>query len=395
MMTFTYMGEFIQLFEAGSGETLIAPLHEVLVKRGVKFAFFHTITDIRCDKKQKAITEFDVDVQATVKKGAYKYDPYVEVKGLNCWPDRPLFDQLKEGDALKASGADLESFWCDWAPADRKTLKCGKDFDQVIIGISVGGVKYLTKSLEKAPKWKAMLDNSVTVATQAMQIWLNKTPWDLGWNGYSNEYDDYLLSANFMTQPNGQGDFTKYIKYENWPKNHTPESLLLLCGTIPFYHEIDGIEGADFPRRLTEQVKHQAIQFLQSNGGSMLAGSTVSAQKGYGDPFSMDFDLLHSLDPKDKKQGAQRFDDQYWRVNVNPSDNYVSTPPKSTRHRLFANDTGFKNLSIAGDWTSNGLNVGSMEGSVRSGLLAAEAILGIPHSKTGVIGFDPTIKRAR
>lgn len=127
----------------------------------------------------------------------------------------------------------------------------------------------------------------------------------------------------------------------------------------------------------------------------MLAGSTVSAQKGYGDPFSMDFDLLHSLDPKDKKQGAQRFDDQYWRVNVNPSDNYVSTPPKSTRHRLFANDTGFKNLSIAGDWTSNGLNVGSMEGSVRSGLLAAEAILGIPHSKTGVIGFDPTIKRAR
>ena len=80
-----------------------------------------------------------------------------------------------------------------------------------------------------------------------------------------------------MTQPNGQGDFTKYIKYQNWPKNHTPESLLLLCGTIPFYHEIDGIEGADFPRRLTEQVKHQAIQFLQSNGGSMLAGSTVSA----------------------------------------------------------------------------------------------------------------------
>lgn len=395
MMTFTYMGEFIQLFEAGSGETLIAPMHEVLAKRGVKFAFFHTVTDIRCDKKAKSITEFDVDVQATVKKGAYKYDPYVEVKGLNCWPDRPLYDQLKEGEALKASGADLESFWCDWAPAARKTLKCGEDFDQVILGISVGGVKYLTKSLEKAPQWKGMLDNAVTVATQAMQIWLNKTPWDLGWNGYSNEYDDYLLSANFMTQPNGQGDFTKYIKYENWPEDHTPESLLLLCGTIPFYHEIDGTEGADFPRRITEQVKHQSIQFLQSNGGSMLAGSTVSAQKGYGDPFSLDFDLLHSLDPKDKKQGAERFDDQYWRVNLNPSDNYVSTPPKSTKHRLFANDTGFKNLSIAGDWTNNGLNVGSMEGSVRSGLLAAEAILGIPHSKTGVIGFDPTIKRPR
>ena len=83
MMTFTYMGEFIQLFEAGSGETLIAPMHEVLVKRGVKFAFFHTITDIRCDKKANSISEFDVDVQVKVKKGAYKYDPYVKVKGLD------------------------------------------------------------------------------------------------------------------------------------------------------------------------------------------------------------------------------------------------------------------------------------------------------------------------
>ncbi|MEL6792149.1 MAG: FAD-dependent oxidoreductase, partial [Pseudomonadota bacterium] len=54
-------------------------------------------------------------------------------------------------------------------------------------------------------------------------------------------------------------------------------------------------------------------------------------------------------------------------------------------------DTGFWNLSIAGDWTENGLNVGSMEGSVRSGLLAAEAILGVPRSKSGVIGLDPTI----
>ena len=395
MMTFTYMGEFIQLFEAGSGETLIAPIYEVLVKRGVKFAFFHTVTDIRCDKKAKSITEFDVDVQATVKKGALKYDPYVDVKGLDCWPDRPLYDQLKEGEALKASGADLESFWCDWAPVEKKTLKCGEDFDQVLIGISVGGVKHLTKSLKKSARWKAMLDNAVTVSTQAMQIWLNKTPWDLGWNGYSNTYDDYLLSANFMTQPNGQGDFTKYIAYEDWPEEHEPKSLLLLCGTIPFYHEIDGTEGADFPRRITEQVKHQSIQFLQSNGGSMLPGATVAKQKGYGDPFSFDFDLLHPLDPKDRKQGAERFDDQYWRVNVNPSDNYVSTPPKSTKHRLYANDTGFKNLSIAGDWTSNGLNVGSMEGSVRSGLLAAEAILGIPHSKTGVIGFDPTIARGK
>ncbi len=403
MMTFTYLGEFIQLFDAGSGETLIAPLHEILEKRGVKFAFFHTITDIRADKTME-IAEVDVDVQATVTKGEFAYAPYVEVprkkklgwsEGLKCWPDRPLYAQLREGKALEASGADLESFWCDWAPVGRKTLKRGEDFDKVILGISVGALPYLTGDLAKRHKpWRDMLKHARTVATQAMQVWLNKTPWELGWNGYTNEYDGYMLSANFMTQPNGQGDFTKYIKYENWPEDHTPASLILLCGTIPFYHEIDGTEGAAFPRQITEQVKHQSIQFLQATGGFMLPGATVAEQKGYGDPFSFDFDLFHPVHPEVKgkeKRGAARFDDQYWRVNINPSDNYVSTPPGSTKYRLKASETGFANLSIAGDWTYNGLNVGSMEGSVRSGLLAAEAILGIPPSNTGVIGYEPAL----
>ncbi|MEM7268048.1 MAG: FAD-dependent oxidoreductase [Pseudomonadota bacterium] len=396
MMTFTFMGEFIQVFTAGSGETLIGPMYELLEKRGVKFAFFHTVTDIRSDAKGQMVEEVAIDVQATMKNGdEFGYNPFVKVKGLNCWPDRPLYKQLKQGDALEDSGADLESFWCDWAPVGSKTLKRGEDFDQVLIGISVGGVKFLTKSMQKAnPRWKAMCDNATTVVTQAMQIWLKETPWDLGWNGYTNEYDDYLLSANFMTQPNGQGDFTKYIEWEDWPKSHTPASLLLLCGTLPFYHEITGKEGADFPRRLTEQVKHQSIQFLQATGGFMLPGATVAAKQKYGDPFSFDFDLLHPTSPKTEgRKGAQRFDDQYWRVNVNPSDHYVSSPPKKTQHRLYANDTGFKNLSIAGDWTSNGLNVGSMEGSVRSGILAAEAIMGVPHSKSRVLGFRPEIKK--
>ncbi|MEM7547878.1 MAG: NAD(P)-binding protein [Pseudomonadota bacterium] len=397
MMTFTYMGEFIQLFEAGSGETLIAPLHEILAKRGVKFAFFHTITDIRADKGCKEIGEIDVDVQVTVKKGPYAYQPYVKVKGLDCWPDRPDYKQLVEGKSLAASGADLESFWCDWAPASQMTLKRGTDFDTVVLGISVGALPYLTRDLARRHRpWKRMLDSSRTVATQAMQIWLKKTPWELGWNGYTNEYDDYLLSANFMTQPNGQGDFTKYIKYENWPKDQTPASLLLLCGTLPHYDVVTGQEGADYPRKLAEQVKHQSIQFLQATGGFMLPGATVASQRDYGDPFAFDFDLFHQSDEQaEALVGAERFNDQYWRVNVNPSDRYVSTPPNSTRHRLFANDTGFANLSIAGDWTDNGLNVGSMEGSVRSGFLAAEAVLGIPHANTGVIGFDPTVSSAK
>ena len=154
---------------------------------------------------------------------------------------------------------------------------------------------------------------------------------------------------------------------------------------------MDRTEGADFPARLTAEVKARSIQFLQATGGFMLEGATVASRKGYGDPFAFDFDLLHPAAPEGAapKRGAARFDDQYWRVNANPSDQYVCTPPGSARWRLPAHGTGFANLFVAGDWTENGLNVGSMEGSVRSGLLAAEAVLGIGREKSGVIGLDP------
>lgn len=398
MMTFTYMGRFIQLFEAGSGETLIAPLYDILAKRGVRFAFFHDVKALRLEKGKTEIGKIEIDLQARVKAGPLDYRPYIEVqteiedaRPLEAWPDRPLFDQIEEGEALRASGADLESFWCGWPAAERLVLKRGEDFDDVILGVSVGALPFMTADLAKRSKrWKRMLDESRTVMTQAMQIWLKETPWALGWSGYTNDYDDYLLSANYMTQPNGQGDFTKYIKYEEWPAAHRPASLLLLCGTLPFYGEIDGTEGAEFPRRLAAEVKAQSIQFLQATGGFMLEGATVAARRGYGDPFAFDFDLLHPAEPEgERRQGAERFDDQYWRVNANPSDHYVSTPPGSTRWRLPAHATGFANLVIAGDWTENGLNVGSMEGSVRSGILAAEAILGIPRTMSEVIGLDP------
>lgn len=402
MMTFTYMGRFIELFEAGSGETLIAPLYDALVKRGVKFAFFHRVKEMRVADGEMAVDEIDIDVQATVKKGALDYQPYITVKNpglkrpLECWPDRPLYDQLEEGAALAACGADLESFWCDWAPVGRKTLRRGRDFDDVILGISIGALPFITADLAQRHRpWKKMLAERRTVVTQAMQIWMNETPWALGWAGYTNSYDDYMLSANFMTQPNGQGDFTKYIEYEEWPEDHRPKALMLLCGTLPFYHEIDGTEGAEFPLRIKAQVKAQSIQFLQTTGGFMLPGATVAGRQGYGDPFAFDFDLLHPVKPETattRKRGAQRFDDQYWRVNLSPSEHYVSTPPGSTKYRLPAHDTGFANLSIAGDWTENGLNVGSMEGSVRSGILAAEAVMGVPRSRSSVIGLDPRVK---
>jgi hypothetical protein len=38
----------------------------------------------------------------------------------------------------------------------------------------------------------------------------------------------------------------------------------------------------------------------------------------------------------------------------------------------------FKNLHLAGDWTTNGLNLGCVESTAMSGLLASNALSGYP-----------------
>jgi hypothetical protein len=73
--------------------------------------------------------------------------------------------------------------------------------------------------------------------------------------------------------------------------------------------------------------------------------------------------------------GPERLDGQYWRANIDPSDLYVQSLPGTDQYRLQPGGTGFSNLTVAGDWTNNGLNAGCVEGATRSGQLAAESVL--------------------
>ena len=71
---------------------------------------------------------------------------------------------------------------------------------------------------------------------------------------------------------------------------------------------------------------------------------------------------------------SEQLDTQYWRANIDPSDRYVQSLPGTDQYRLHPGRTGFSNLVVAGDWTDSGLNAGCVEGAVRSGQLAAEAV---------------------
>ena len=395
------MGALIWSFAAGTGETVVAPIYEVLKRRGVKFAFFHKVEAIRLSPDNpKQVVAVEVTVQATLKDPEAGYRPLIDVKGLPSWPKHPRFDQLVEGEYLRATGIDLESYWNGWPDNSFphlktvRTLSLGIDFDQVVFAISVGAVPHLCQDLMAAnPAWRDMVEGLPALQTQAMQIWLSRDLYQLGWaEPLDPAKNELALSATYFSPPNGNGEFHDLLKWECWPADNTPTALWYFCGLMPDYEAPPPFSDTDYPRRQNARVKAQCIQYLQAAIGTMLPKATVRANNPVGDPMSLDFNLL--VDTRDgAAQGVQRFDSQFWRANIDPTERYVTSPPGSGACRLEAWGSGFDNLTVAGDWIYTGLNVGSFEGAAMSGKLASYALSGAPALDT-IVGY-PSAPRAK
>ena len=83
-------------------------------------------------------------------------------------------------------------------------------------------------------------------------------------------------------------------------------------------------------------------------------------------PTEFRWELL--VDDDESATGPARFDSQFWRANVDPSERYVLSLPGTSQYRLAPDETGYENLVFAGDWTRCGLNSGCVEAAVISGL---------------------------
>ena len=385
LRSFAFMGSMVWHFAAGTGETVIAPLYQVLEKRGVKFEFFHKVEALRLAADGRSVGAVEIAVQATLKNSSAGYQPLTEIKNLPSWPGTPDFDQLVEGPALRSAGVDLESYWTPWTAPARATLVAGRDYDEIVFAISIGAVPYLCAELMEAnPAWRTMVAGIPALLTQTMQIWLAKDLYELGW-GIPLAPGDTAIAATYLNPFDGQVEFRFLIPFEDWPADAEPKGLWYFCGLMAEDGPQPPFTDHDYPRRQHDRVKYQAIQYLQAGIGALLPGATPGAVNPPGDPAGFDFSLL--VDTRDvPAAGVARFDSQFWRANVDPTERYVASPPGSTACRLKAWGSGFDNLVLAGDWIYTGLNVGSVEATVMSGKLAAFALSGAPALDT-IIGY--------
>jgi uncharacterized protein with NAD-binding domain and iron-sulfur cluster len=377
---FTYRGAFFWKMNAGMGDAVVAPIYEVLRRRGVRFEFFHKLTALNLSapgEESPHVATLDFDVQARTVSGS-EYRPLCVVKGLPCWPSEPHFDQLVGAEALRANGVDLESQW-EQAFDHKKTLRVGADFDFVVLGVGLGVVPSVCGSiLERDARWRDMVDRVKSVPTQAFQLWLDRDMAELGW------MDRAINLSGFVEPFDTWADMTHVIPVEGWQR--APKSIAYFCNVLADVGEPKGT-GADSRAFLSaekERVRSHCVDFISTHL-HVLWPAAYSSNGDFdwsalcaGDAAECDRDAGHTPD---------RFSTQYWRANVRPSDRYTQALPGSTKYRISPLDRTYDNLTVAGDWTSCSLNMGCVEAAVLSGMLASNALSGYPLLED-IVGYD-------
>jgi uncharacterized protein with NAD-binding domain and iron-sulfur cluster len=360
-MFFEYRGAIFWKMAAGMGDIVFAPLYQALRRRGVRFEYFHRVDHLHLSADRARIEAVTVGRQVHLAPGHERYEPLVRVGGLPCFPSFPLIDQLDASSEIE--GEPLESHFCEWQDAERRVLRHGVDFDVIVFAASIGMVPIVCRELiDDRREWRAMIDHVTTTATQAVQIWLREDERALGWR-----YPGTTVSA--YEQPlHTWASMPQLIDAECWPATDRPGSIAYFCGALQASWPPDQ-PGRAYVRGQTARVRANAIELVEGPLANLLPGTSAGA--------SFRWDLLCG---RNGDSGPSAIDTQLCLANIDPSDRYVQCAPGSDAYRLRADESGYDNLSLAGDWTDNGLNAGCIEAATISGLQAANAVLGRSRS---------------
>ena len=361
-----YKGAVGWWMQAGTGEILVAPLYEVLRKRGVRFAFFQRVRRLELSADGTRVARVHLGRQATVRGGELAYEPLIDTNGLPAWPDSPRWDQLEEGAALQAGAIDLEATWSGWEDVASATLEDGRDFDDVVLAISHAALPPLCAELgDRLPRWRDLLNGLQSTPTIALQVWSHAVR------------DDGKPMMNTGLAPlTGYGDMSHLLRHEAWPVS--PGHVLHVCNRLESAPPPPA-DDVGFHHREDARAKAIALTWLRDGGGAFIPGATSDGRLEAPD--------WRQLNDPEEREGEARLDAQFWCANVEPTDRFVLSAPGTVGVRLAADGSGLDNLVLAGTWIRTGLNIGAVESAIMSGMQASRALTGSPSRVCGERDF--------
>jgi uncharacterized protein with NAD-binding domain and iron-sulfur cluster len=201
--------------------------------------------------------------------------------------------------------------------------------------------------------------------TEGIQLWLTRTASGLGW-GF-----EPAIATSYVTRADTYSNMSQLLPREVWKSGQAPADVVYLCGVLG-HKDVESQGDAD------ARVRENALGFVR-HAAEPLWPHGCSPRGG-----GLDWNVLAA---DDGVEGEARLDAQFLRANFQPTERYVLTRAGSVRYRLAADESGFSNLKLAGDWTRNGIDGGSVEAAVTSGMQAARAISGHPRDIQGEHGW--------
>jgi uncharacterized protein with NAD-binding domain and iron-sulfur cluster len=379
---FTYKGNFAYQMVHEMGDAWVAPIVQALINRGVKFHFFHRVWDLLPGRDPEGRPVLDGIVLERQLADTQGHDLFTTLKGgRKVWPRRPTFGGESRLDLAQLG---LDDFY-GHDSGDRRTLVRGQDFDDVVCTIPADALPHQAPSCFAAEKkWRTMVDNVDSADSVSLRIWFAWKLQQLGW-----PFPEPILSGfswPFSTwEDNGQS-----LGHEDFPADNRPQAIATVFGSLKAAKK-PLPRGPEADREVLRQQAHAvryARRFMATQAGGLWPGLYASDgalryQAFYTSshsPVSDPSPPAPDAPPPDERARARW---QLLRANVGPLERYVLALPGTLQYRLRADETGFRNLVFAGDWTRNGLEVGCAEGAVMSGLQAARALCDHP---TEIIG---------
>ncbi|NLR94286.1 NAD(P)-binding protein [Flammeovirga agarivorans] len=368
LMIPSYKGSFVWNLVGGTGGSFIAPLFVALRHKGIKFKFFHQLNQVNYSDG-KEIESIKLDRQVDLQENIKEYNPIVKQKGVFQWRTTPDLNQINpiQAKQIEEGKVNLESHWSEWKNVDSLQLSKGVDFDIAVLATSIKPLKYICKDIvESKQEWKNMVENVEASATANVQFWLKKDDQELGmdlgeWGmkekSYANTviYDDPLYSWTTMT----------FVSpYEKWQKGNEAKQISYWCGTWPNHLTDFDKSKTSYPADQITLLKKVAKEYMNKNMGWIWPNAVKDNQ----------FDYALLCDSQEEETLEEKFNNQFFLTNIDPSMHYVIARPGSNKYRLKADETGYDNLYFSGDWINFGLNVGYMEGTVIAGKQAAKCI---------------------
>ncbi|WP_170229673.1 NAD(P)-binding protein [Polyangium fumosum] len=364
-MLYTYRGAIFYKMQAGMGDVIFAPLYEVLRRRGVRFRFFHRVDKLRLSADRRRVAAIEIGRQIAVKDGA-DYTPLIDVKGLPCWPSEPLYEQLVGGDALRASGESLEDWGAQFPDQEPPlVLEDGRDFDRVVLGVGLGVVPALCEEIVADagnPRFAAMLREVTTTPTVSAQLWKRDDLRATGWPLPPPVMIPYAAPLDTWA------DMSHLLPRESFPEPGGPRSLAYLTAAMDDDEPppIERSAYVGYAARQLQRVRTLTARHLDTSAAHLWPA--ISRPDG-----ALDRSRLHAPASSDDPLAFQHHSPVQ-----HPSDRYVLSPRGTTRHRLAADESGYKNLVLAGDWTLTPMNLGCVEAATMSGIRAAQVLTGLP-----------------